>query len=162
MDGYTNDKIQIRLQLGKTLRQFINSQRTKGYICYKKKIQPSDFYKVDWNQLQSSLKGTSRNMQIWLSKWITGFMGTGKHLCIIGFQDQNSCPRCSLFETSDHIIWCQSDSANSVWKTEVELMVNDMLQRQGCSQLIQLLRTHLDAWHNQSQPHLLLEYTRPY
>ena len=129
MDSYTNEKIQIRSQLGKTLRQFINSQRTKEYICYQKKIKLCDFYKVDWNQLQSSLKGTSSNMQIWLSKCITGFMGTGKHLCIIGYQAQNSCPRCSLFETSDHIIRCQLDSANTVWKTKVEIMVNDMLQR---------------------------------
>ena len=125
-------------------------------------MKSTDFYKVDWNQLQSSLKGTSRNVQIWLGKWVTGFMGIGKHLCIIGYQAQNSCPRCSLFETSNHILRCQSDSANTMWKTELELMVNDMLQRQGCPPLIQLLRTHLEAWHNQSQPPSLLEYTKPY
>ena len=159
---YTNDRTQIRSQLGKTLRQFINSKRTKEYICYKKKINLSDFYKVDWNQLQSSLKGSSRSMQIWLSKWITGFMGTGRHLSITGYQAQNSCPRCSLPETIDHILQCQADSAITLWKTELELLVNDMLQRQGCPQLILLLRTHLEAWYNRSQAPSLLEYARPY
>ena len=142
-DQNTYDKIQIRSLLGKTLRQLISSRNTKEYICYKKKIEPQDFHKVDWDQLQYSVKGTSRNMQIWLSKWITGFMGTGKHLQLIGYQAQNTCPRCLMPENIDHILRCQSDSALVLWETEVNLLVEDILQCQGYPTLMRILRKYL-------------------
>ena len=66
----------IQSLLGKTLRQIINSQNTKEYVIYKKKIEPNDISHLDWDQLQYSIIGMTRNMQIWLSKWITCFMGT--------------------------------------------------------------------------------------
>ena len=50
-DQNTYDKIQIRSLLGKILRQLISCQNTKEYICYKKKIEPHDFHKIDWDQL---------------------------------------------------------------------------------------------------------------
>ena len=161
-DQNTYDKIQIRSLLGKTLRQLISSQNTKEYICYKKKIEPHDFHKVDWDQLQYSVKGTSRNMQIWLSKWITGFMGTGKHLQLIGYQAQNTCPRCLMPENIDHVLRCQSDSALGLWETEVNTLVEDMLQRQGCPTLMRILRKYLEVWHRQEELPSLLEYSRPY
>ena len=101
-------------------------------------------------------------MQIWLSKWITGFMGIRRHLCIIGYQTQTLFPRHSLPKNSDHIIRCRSNSAYDLRKTEWMVLADDMLQRQGCPMLIQLLCSHLEAWYSQSQVPSLLEYLRPY
>ncbi len=151
-----------RSLLGKTLRQLINSQNTKGYVIYKRKIEPNDISHLDWDQLQNSIIGMTRNMQIWLSKWITGFMGTGKHLSLTGYHSQNECPRCLLPETNDHILRCQSISSTLLWNTELGLLCDDMQQRQGCPLLMIILRTYLENWYNQGQIPSLIGYERPY
>jgi len=152
----------IRSLLGKTLRQLINSQNTKEYVIYKRKIEPNNIAHLDWDHLRISIIGMPRNMQIWLSKWITGFMGTGKHLSLIGYHSQNECPRCSLPETNDHILRCQSISSTSTWNTELGLLFDDMQQRQGCPLLMSILRTYLENWYNQGQLPSLTGYERPY
>lgn len=50
-DKHTNDQHIIRSLLGKTLQKLVNSERTKDYLCYKKKIEPRYFHQVDWDHL---------------------------------------------------------------------------------------------------------------
>ena len=101
-------------------------------------------------------------MQIWLSKWITGFMGTGKHLSLIGYQPLNECTRCFLSETSGHILRWQSISSTLLWNIELGLLFDDIQQRQGSPLLMSILRTYLENWYNQRQSSSLIGYERPY
>ena len=87
-------------------------------------------------------------MKIWLSKWVTGFMGTSSHLQKTLYQKHDSCPRCQAKETNNHVIQCSSDSANLIWISELTGFKDNMITRKCDPILIQIVTDFIATWRS--------------
>ena len=82
---------------------------------------------------------------MWVSKWITGLMGTGRYLWQ-RHQSHTMCPRSMLPENTDHVLQCEADSANLTWDNELQSLIKDMKNKQGCPTLVSIICQFLNVW----------------
>ena len=102
---------------------------------------------VDWNLIKCSNKNSSYSRNRWLSKFCTGFCGTGEMLEIYIYQTHSNCPRCSTpKESTAHVLQCTNKEASIEWDTNVEALKKWMLQQKISPDLTHIIVSNINAW----------------
>jgi hypothetical protein len=145
----SNSSIKISSCLTKTLTTKIQTQAIRQYWKKKSKFSDHNESQIDWITSQKSRKGLPTYRQRWLSKWMTGFCGTGKMLKIYRFQKHSKCPRCQTDnENTNHVLQCNHSEALTLWNTSLTSLEEWMLSNNGHPELVELIILGLTKWHN--------------
>jgi hypothetical protein len=91
-------------------------------------------------------------MRIFISKWALGHLGTGKVVVRNKYHLDGSCPFClHPNENITHIMDCQHDEAQGIWKKHLMTLV----KAQFPNPLSIVIKRELNAWHLRRTPHPL-------
>jgi hypothetical protein len=140
-------RVRVSCQLQKSLQKLLQGLKAREY--WKKKKSLSNYYErqIDWKLLKKSHNSMDIHRHRWLSKWLTGFCGTGIMLLRYRHQTHSDCPRCGISgESASHIIQCQEQGAKSLWIKEIRSLEQWMLTNQGHPELANTICTTLCDW----------------
>ena len=99
------------------------------------------------------MKNVPLSKQRWASKQMSGHFAHRKNMVRWNLQSINQCPRCNQpKEDKSNIIQCQHEAATAKWNGALKNLKEWMQAEQSDPQLIELLITELQAWHN-GKPH---------
>ena len=107
--------------LSKYLRRSIHRAAIFGYwVNTKKKIEINQVGEIDWEVTGREMKQCNVSRQYWISKFSSGWCGTGKMLNIRRERLTAACPICN-YKTEDttHISDFKSIWAKPVWDASV-------------------------------------------
>lgn len=150
--------VRISSKLKDSLRSLIGRETVRQHWRKKKKYPPRLENQIDWELLHRAHRNFPSPMRTWLSKWLTGFCGIGTTLFLYKFQHHTRCPRCNRTnETVEHVIQCTHDSAQTLWKTEIDAIKQWMLNNEFPLEMATAIHDSLLSWQSNSSyyiPHL--------
>ena len=150
----TGHNTKIVSHLLPNLNHCIGSKIIRGYWVTKKKFSAYTERWIDWEAVHKSHAQLQPARQQWLSKFLTGFCGTGKMIQRYGTQTHSTCPRCGApAETALHTITCPHQGASELWDKEIHTLRTWMHNNQGHTEMTNAICDKLNAWrYNQPSP----------
>ena len=146
------------------IQQSLYSSITKqNYIQWlsTKSTHPIDTTKVNihWDSLISARKEVPIHMNLFITKWISGFTSSGKYMVRMKLRNNSSCPSCDHpIEDLPHILTCPSVTSTTL-RQELLNKLQEWLQRSRTnSSLSSFILQGLTYWfhdpnHQQNQRH---------
>ena len=102
------------------------------------------------------------SLRIFISKWASGHLGTGKVVVRNKYRFDGSCPFClHPNEDTHHIMDCQHEEATSIWNKHLMTFVLALHKAHFPNTLIIALKRELNAWQLRLTPHSLTTYPEP-
>ena len=136
----------INSSLIKTMREAITGKPLREYWIQKHHLETTH-NNIDWETRKTSIMKLPKNRQRWLSKFATGFCGTGKMLKIYKWQTHTKCPRCLQDnETTEHVLRCQGEQTQEIWESELPVLELWMKKNNIHSELISITTHGIKAW----------------
>jgi hypothetical protein len=99
----------------KKLYEHAKSTEILEHWSRRRSIPHDKIRSIDWEAGKEAIKKLGLNRSIWIPKWLGGFAAVGKVQQRNNFQDHAECPRCSEFETTEHVTLCQAPNAQREW-----------------------------------------------
>ena len=130
------------------LRESIEGGKAADYwVINKSRFTKESFFLVDWEANKKAMKSVKLSRRNWVTKFESGFCGTGRMLKIWKQRVIDNCPRCGApNETTTHILQCTSESAQSTGKEAVIQLEAWLLQKKTCPDLRKLLVHMINSW----------------
>ena len=102
------------------------------------------------------------SMKIFISKWASGHLGTGKVVARNQYRIDGSCPFClQPNEDTTHIMDCQHEEAQQIWKKHLLALVLTLHKYKFPVTFIIALKRELNAWRLHCTPPNLHIYPEP-
>ena len=106
---------------------------------------------INWDVCDDGLRRLNMFKRIWLAKTMTNTAPTGQILFRRGHQTHPNCPRCGLFEDSDHVIRCRHPAALALWHHGLISLTAWMTRQSTSPALARLIHQTLLTWHANNQ-----------
>jgi len=85
----------------------------------------------------------------WVTKFESGFCGTGRMMKIWRQRVIDNCPRCGAAnEDTSHILQCTSASEQTVGKKAMQKLEDWLVQKKTCPDLRKLLLHMINRWRS--------------
>jgi hypothetical protein len=97
----------------------------------------------------------------WIPKWLAGFAPVGKVQQRNGIQDHAKCPRCTEFETTEHVISCQAPNAQRQWDANITKVTQWLTKTQTLPEIQQAILSRIQSWRNQDERFIAPNYRWP-
>jgi len=142
-------ELQIVQQLDSTLQMQINGQDTTAYWMKQCNLQAHQQQSIDWFSLGCAMRSVPLGQHQWASKQMSGHFAHGKNMARWHQRLIDKCLQCDQpKEDKSHITQCQQEAATAKWNGALNNLKQCMKAEQSDPQLIELLITELQAWHN--------------
>ena len=133
------------------LRESIEGSRTAEYwIDKKKQMTTAGFFRVDWPAVKNAMKSTTVWRRHWVTKFNSGFCGTGRMMKLWKQRIIDTCPRCGIeTETPIHILRCPSARASTTWDESMLDLSEWLASVKTCPDILKLICQSLQLWREQ-------------
>ena len=115
---------------------------------------------INWKAGEDAIKRLGLNRSLWIPKWLAGFSPVGKLMQRYKLQEHAECPRCSLFEDTEHVLLCKAPSAVTQWNASISKLNLWMTKAATMPDLQHAIIRYLSSWHR-SEPPLPPQYHWP-
>ena len=123
----------------------------KYWTDEKHRYLPQDINKIDWQSQSKALKTMRTTKQRSLSKWFSGWMGSGKNMERWNLRYKGACPFCSHpRENTTHILKCQHDNPTEEWKNQIKVFDQKLIKLNTNYYLRKAIIYELIAWRKNS------------
>ena len=147
---------------GETIRLFVDGQKitssiksalytswgnqTARIFLDKQKIVPArHFHLVDWDNIERTMTNLPKMLQVWITKHVSGFCGTNKHLSRLDISHSTRCKCCGAqVETTQHITRCPNPGRVRMFEETVSDLAQWMRTQNGHPQLTQAVQIYLN------------------
>ena len=139
----------ILQNLKSELYKAITNKKGHEYWIQKKRYDKEDMDTIDWMVQEQAFSSEKSTRQRKLSKWISGWLGTGKNMRRWNLRYKGNCPFCNQpDEDTLHILQCKSESQTTAWKTCVSELDATLIKQKTCYSLRKVIIVELRAWRN--------------
>ena len=124
-------------------------------IVLKDKFQWSSqkFKKVTWNVNKRAMSMMHKTKQIWISKYITGFLPIGVNMERRDEWKLTHCPRCKVeFENRNHIMRCKETTSVSLFQDSLLEFQVWLKKMDTPAPLIEEIILNVTLWHASQPP----------
>ena len=154
-----NNTTTIHSLLQKSILKFSTTTTIRSY--WSNKYQFGRYrHIVDWDLRKISNKNSTYSHNRWLSKFCTGFCGTGKMLELYKYQKHSKCPRCNTNnDNTAHVIQCPNEQACIEWDKSVDSLEQWMKKNKMSPNLIHIIISNINTWKYKSPQNQILATT---
>ncbi len=119
--------------------------RTAQTFLHKQKIvRERHFHLIDWDNVEKAMSTLPKMLQVWITKHVSGFCGTNKHLSRVDKSHNSRCNCCGAQEEStQHITRCTNPGRTKMFHETVSDLVHWMRQKNGHPLLAQAIQSYL-------------------
>ena len=130
------------------LRESIEGGKAAEYwVLNKKRFTETSYFEVDWEANKQAMESVGLARRHWVTKFESGFCGTGRMMKIWKQRVIDNCPRCGAAnETTTHILRCPAASAYKSWEKSLVSLEDWLVEKKTCPDLRKLLLHILDRW----------------
>jgi hypothetical protein len=145
-----------------TLYQHISSKQTQSYWIQKRVLTQQTAPLIYYDAIGRASTLSNLSTKIFISKWASGHLGTGKVVVRNKYRMDGSCPFClHPQEDTTHIMDCQHDEALNNWKKHLLCLVLKMHKLHFPNGLTIAIKRELNAWRLRRNPPILSLYPEP-
>ena len=105
---------------------------------------------IAWDNVEKCMKELPLHRQLWLSKQISGFCGTGYRMQQWKKRDTACCPLCTNDEDNIHVLTCKSEATTEKWTEQMEMLEIKLIGMNTPEEFIQIIIFSLSSWRNGS------------
>jgi hypothetical protein len=139
--------------IGPLIKDQVDGKPLLKYWRKKGKLGTADNSDIDWNGITRAMKTVPLSRQIWVTKQVSTFCGTGVNMKKWGKQDTSNCPRCNIAdEDTSHVLKCPAPEAIAVWDTSLAKLAIWMREQQTSDDIIEAICSGLRHWRSNSRP----------
>ena len=143
----------IRQDFKKEIYNAIMTRRAHEYWMKKNRYKQQDIECIEWQLQAKAFASEKRGRQRNLTKWFSGWLGTGKNMKRWGLRYSGNCPFCGYpDEDTTHILKCQHDLPLKAWKAVLTTFDGKLIKLKTNFQLRKMIIKELRAWHNNTAP----------
>ena len=128
---------------------------------HKRRFPSSSNPSVDWDALGAAVRELEPPRRRWLSKHVSGFVGSGQMMHRMGLRESSDCPSCGRTETATHIWTCPGHAAQSLWATAIDNLDTYMIQLQTMPALREAITQRLLEWSSNTPTQPISEFPYP-
>lgn len=122
--------IKVHENIQKNLYNLITHDKAIKYWVDKGRIKQNHVNKIDWKAQEMALKTIKGSRRRTITKWTSGWLGTGKNMKRWGLRYEGYCPFCSFPDESTlHILTCKHNTQQQLWNrllTEYEVKLKKL------------------------------------
>ena len=119
------------------------------YWISKERYQTTDIPKIDWNAQNTAMKSVSKHKQRLISKWCSGWLGTGKNMQRWNLRYKGRCIFCGQdAEDTQHVLTCSHNIPTGVWKDKLKDFDTVLIKNCTSFTLRKAIILELRAWRN--------------
>ena len=156
------EDIVIHGNLQKSLSHQISAKQAQAYWISKRLLSVETAKMVYYEAIGRASALSRLSMKIFISKWASGHIGTGKVVQRNQYRLDGSCPFClAPNEDTDHILDCQHEEAQGLWKKHLLTFVFTLHKYKFPVTFIIAIKRELSAWRLRRVPPLLSTYPEP-
>jgi hypothetical protein len=119
-----------------------------AHWSHRRHIPPSLIHSIDWEASAGAIKLLGLNRALWIPTWLAGFAPVGKVQQRNQFQDHADCPRCSSFETTEHVVLCPAPTAQRQWAASLSHLSTWLTKAHTLPDIRTAILSRLRAWHH--------------
>jgi hypothetical protein len=152
----------ISANIKKELLYHISSNVSIDYWIDKGTLTTETSKMVYFNAVSKASSLSQLSIRIFMSKWASGHLGTGKVVERNNYRLEGSCPFClQPQEDTAHILDCQHEEALTIWKKHLTTLVLSLHKVRFPNLLIIAIKRELNAWRLRYPPLPLATYPEP-
>jgi len=130
------------------IRDLYFTKKAKAVLSKKFECKNQEFLKVDWRANQRVMQMLHKTKQIWISKYITGFLPIGVNMERRDEWKQTHCPRCACnIETRHHIMKCTETTSVEMFQKGLEDMQEWLCKMDTPKELTEEILLNTTLWH---------------
>jgi hypothetical protein len=115
-----------------TLYDIWGAATAQRLLHRRKKVCNQDYHRVAWGAVGRAMVAYPQMFTLWVTKHVSGFSGTNRHLSRIDDSIVNKCPCCGLTdESTAHITRCSNPGRRKVFQQSVDTML-DWMEETHC------------------------------
>lgn len=127
----------------------------------RRKIPQQLIRSIDWEAGKDAIKKLGLNKALWIPKWLGGFAPVGKVQQRNQVQDHAECPRCSAFETTEHILTCPAPNAQRQWDSSMATLQEWLTKALTLPDLQKAILSRLQTVRNPTEAMPVPSYSWP-
>ena len=158
----TIDGAVVHEKLQHSLTQLICTNQAQTYWIRKRVLTPVTAQMIYYEAIGRASSLSRLSMKIFISKWASGHLGTGKVVQRNKYRIDGSCPFClAPNEDTAHIMDCQHVEALWIWKKHLLTFVFTLHKQKFPVTFIIAIKRELTAWRFRQLPPSLSIYPEP-
>ena len=139
----------IRDNMKDTLYNSIMTEVGHNYWMRKGRYTPSQRNNIEWHAQYKAMKAINSTRQRTLSKWFSGWLGTGKNMRRWKLRYASNCPFCGhLDEDTNHVLKCSHPKVTTNWTSLLKAYDIKLAKGKTCYALRKAIILELRAWRN--------------
>ena len=136
------------------LRHIFHYIEAKPILNHQFNWRENQFDLVDWKASRKAMTMFHKSKQVWISKYITGFLPIGKNMQRRAEWISCHCPRCGEpIETSKHIPLCREKKSMDIYSDSIDNLNTWMKKMDTPPQLREEILLNIALWHD-NHPYL--------
>ena len=157
--GFSKGMWQVRLYgqpVGTNLQKYLRKSIHGGgilsfWVDSQRRISDKAVGMVDWESQGRALRSCRRPRQQWVTKFVSGWCGTGKMMKRWKQRVTAACPRCGhRVEDCTHVLECEAAGAVAEWEIATRKMQEWLQCQDSCPALAALVIRVLTNWKDKS------------
>ncbi len=101
---------------------------------------------ANWEANEKVLQAVLISRKHWPTKQVSGMIGVGKMMKILGDQETDAYPQWRELETASHVLACRDLDAIQTFNTSVEHLRDWMVQAKTDPAIVKLVMSELCQW----------------
>ena len=156
------DGVVINDNLHKSLSLQLTTKQAQSYWVGTRILSVTTAQLIYYEAIGRASTLSRLSMKIFISKWASGHIGTGKVVKRNQYRLDGSCPFClAPNEDIDHVMDCQHEEAQDIWTKHLLTFVITLHKYKFPVLLIIAIRRELNAWRLRRTPPQLSTYPEP-
>ena len=145
--------VNIHEHLQRNIAKTIGIHKANKYWIQKGRIKEEHINCINWKAQEKALYMVKGQKRRTITKWTCGWTGTGKNMKRWNLRYEGYCPFCKYEnEDTSHILQCQHDHQNSLWK-KLNIEYESKLQKlQTNFYLRRTIMREIEAWRKKYPP----------
>jgi len=154
--------LKIYHDFGDMIRDVYYERKAIPILCDKLKLTHQQTKKIDWKSIRKSTKILSSYSNLWVSKYVTGFLPIGVNMERRNEWGSDYCSRCGTArENKQHIALCPEVSSTQLFYENLEVFEKWMEKMQAPTCLKINILTQITAWRSNTIWSRITEFPPP-
>ena len=136
-----------------TIYSHITNQQVMRHWIKKGRFQREDLDQIDWQNQEKAMKLATLTTRRFVTKWASGWIGTGKNMKRWKLRPHGYCPYCKMEdEDTFHIMQCLHTEATQHHHDALWTWISSMIKIGTCPHAIRAIKNEITAWRTGSDP----------
>ena len=133
------------------LYKHITSVKAHKYWISKQRYKEEDIDCIEWELQEKAFSSEKSTRQRKLSKWISGWLGTGRNMKRWNLRYKGLCPFCKQEdEDTKHVLRCRHNKPTTHWKTLLKEFDGVLIKQKTCYSLRKAIICELRVWRTET------------